>query len=146
MSAEIDITIPDFLLVKNRRPLPKKRRAIVEAWLARGAPSGGERLDYRKPKGLSWDEWDAAQAPIVQLAEERKQTALAKLHAQTAAQPKIPRILGYKGHLVGSRKARVHECHDVEGPDKAVKLGKTLGLKDGTVHSWIKDWAKNAQV
>ena len=97
MNAEIDISIPDFLLVKNRRPLSKKRRAAVDAWLARGAPSGGERIDCRKPKGLSWDEWDAIMA---KQAAEKHAAALARVpllrekygaRAKRAARPKKPR-------------------------------------------------------
>ena len=96
MSAEIDISIPDFLLVKNRRPLSKKQRAAAEAWLARGAPSGGERVDYRKPKGTSWEEWDAI---TVKQAAEKHATSLARVptlrekygdRAKRALRPKKP--------------------------------------------------------
>ena len=140
MSAEIDITIPEFLLVKNRRPLSKKRRAAVDAWLARGVAPRGERTDYRKPKGTSWEEWDAIQAQITQLVEERKQTALAKLRVRTEALPKAPKIPGYAGHQAGSRLEKLHRCYDNDGFAAAVVYGRELGLNETTTKIQTKKW------
>lgn len=75
-SAEIDVSIPDFLLVKNRKPLSKKRRAVVDAWLARGGAAATERSEYRKPKGTSWEEWDAHMA---KQAAEKHAASLARV-------------------------------------------------------------------
>lgn len=55
LGAELDI--PEELRVENRRPLTKEQQARVDAAMAK---AGGqrERLDPRKPKGMSWGEWD----------------------------------------------------------------------------------------
>lgn len=50
--------IPDFLLVKNRKPLTKKQKACVDV-LFKNAHQDVERVDWRKPRSISWEEWDA---------------------------------------------------------------------------------------
>lgn len=133
--------IPLFLQTQNRRPLTPELRAKLDARQRADAGGGAPgRSNFHKPKGMSWEEFDARQALIDAAAEERKHAAIAKLRERAQAQPKAPRVPGYKGHLYGSRKSKVHECCDQEGAAKAIALGKKLGLKDGTVQSWLKSW------
>jgi hypothetical protein len=45
-----------------------------------------------------------------------------------------------RGHRQGSRKSKVRELHDKQGPDAAWVLGKKLGLKEGTLRTWFGHW------
>ena len=47
---------------------------------------------------------------------------------------------GYKGHIAGSRKGKVHALFDKEGADAAWTLGLKLGLKEGTLRTWFRLW------
>jgi hypothetical protein len=47
---------------------------------------------------------------------------------------------GYKGHVEGSRKAKVHELYDKQGAEAAWTLGLKLKLKQGTLRSWFSAW------
>ncbi len=49
---------------------------------------------------------------------------------------------GYRDHLAGSRKGKVHECYDKRGSDAAWVLGKKVGLKEGTLRSWFAAWKR----
>ncbi|QPC43887.1 hypothetical protein HW532_15035 [Kaustia mangrovi] len=51
---------------------------------------------------------------------------------------------GYKGHNAGSRKEQVHKAYDQKGHEAAMKLGQKLGLKDGTLKSWMGTWRRDA--
>src|SRR5262245_4949184 len=45
---------------------------------------------------------------------------------------------GYKNqHVEGSRKGKVHELFDKEGPEAAWTLGLKLKLKEGTLRTWF---------
>lgn len=68
--------IPDFLLVKNRKKPTKAEQARIDAFMGRQS-SEPERVDWRKPKGMPWAEWDAIQT---RAAEERR----AKTEARVA--------------------------------------------------------------
>jgi hypothetical protein len=46
-------------------------------------------------------------------------------------------------HKAGSRKAQVHSVFDSGGPDAALKLGIEMGLKPGTIKSWMGSWKKD---
>src|SRR5262245_53852801 len=50
---------------------------------------------------------------------------------------------GYKGHSAGSRKGKVHELFDRQGPEHAWTLGLKLGLKQGTLRSWFGLWRRS---
>lgn len=134
--------VPLFLQAQNRRPLPKALQDRLDASQKKATDSEHERRDWRKPKGISWEQWDVIQGREEAERIARRDEALTRLHEREAAKPKVPKLPGYKGHLAGSRKGRVHECYDVEGMDKALKLAAKLGLKDGTAFAWIKAWAK----
>ena len=56
-----------------------------------------------------------------------------------AAPGKAP-AKGYKDHIEGSRKGKVHELYDSQGSDGAWTLGLKLGLKQGTLRSWFAQW------
>jgi len=47
---------------------------------------------------------------------------------------------GYKGHITGSRKGKVHELFDKQGPNAAWTLGVKLGPKEGTLRTWFRAW------
>ena len=50
---------------------------------------------------------------------------------------------GYKGeHVEGSRKGKVHELFDEQGPEAAWTLGLKLKLKEGTLRSWFGQWKR----
>ncbi len=54
--------------------------------------------------------------------------------------------LGYKAqHLEGSRKGKVHELFDKQGPEAAWTLGLKLGLKEGTLRSWFGTWRRETE-
>jgi hypothetical protein len=48
----------------------------------------------------------------------------------------------YGTHNEGSRKGKVHELFDKEGPDAAWVLGLRLKLKEGTLRSWLAAWKR----
>jgi hypothetical protein len=50
------VDIPDFCLVKNRKPLTAEQQAKLDTQTVKQQP---ERVDGRKPKGMSWEDWDA---------------------------------------------------------------------------------------
>jgi hypothetical protein len=51
---------------------------------------------------------------------------------------------GYAGHRPESRKGAVHEAFDKQGEEAAKALGLKLGLKDGTLRSWLGTWKRAA--
>ena len=62
--------------------------------------------------------------------------------AKTASMPRKTVGAGYKHHKPGSRKGRVHELFDNEGPEAAWTLGRRLKLKEGTLRSWFGTWRR----
>jgi hypothetical protein len=58
------------------------------------------------------------------------------------AKPTTTRKAGYKDHVVGSRKGRVHEAYDKQGGDAAQALGVKLGLKESTLRTWMATWRR----
>lgn len=46
-------------------------------------------------------------------------------------------------HRPHSRKQQVHDYYKVNGAGASVPFGVTLGLKAGTVKSWIAAWSKD---
>jgi hypothetical protein len=59
------------------------------------------------------------------------------------AKPTATRKAGYKDHVVGSRKGRVHEVYDKQGADPAQALGVKLGLKESTLRTWMATWRRS---
>jgi hypothetical protein len=49
---------------------------------------------------------------------------------------------GYKQHIPGRRKGKVHELFDKEGPEAAWTLGRKLRLKESTLRSWFGQWKR----
>jgi hypothetical protein len=68
-------------------------------------------------------------------------TATKQPAAKKSAPAKAPEK-GYRDHLAGSRKGKVHELHDKQGAEAAWVLGKKLGLKEGTLRSWFAAWKR----
>jgi hypothetical protein len=52
------------------------------------------------------------------------------------------RKAGYKDHIVGSRKGKVHELYDADGADAAFTLGRKLGLRESTLRTWMATWRR----
>jgi hypothetical protein len=52
------------------------------------------------------------------------------------------RELGYGVHKEGSRKGKVHELFNNEGPEAAWVLGLKLKLKENTLRSWFASWKR----
>ena len=105
--------IPLFLQVQNRRPLAPEQRARLDA-LARstGASSSG-RTDYRKPKGMSWEEWDALEAARVLDKKAASYERINELRARAGlpeVAPSVPRARS-AGKLppAGSKAAMIAE-------------------------------------
>jgi hypothetical protein len=46
------------------------------------------------------------------------------------------------GHVEGSRKSKVHQLFDEQGPEAAWVLGLKLKLKEGTLRSWFAAWKR----
>jgi hypothetical protein len=53
---------------------------------------------------------------------------------------------GYKNHVEGSRKGKVHELYDKQGADAAWTLGLKLKLKESSLRSWFSRWGAPAKV
>ena len=49
---------------------------------------------------------------------------------------------GYGAHKEGSRKGKVHQLFDKEGPEAAWVLGLKLQLKQTTLRSWFAAWKR----
>jgi hypothetical protein len=49
---------------------------------------------------------------------------------------------GYDVHKEGSRKGKVHQLFNKEGPEAAWVLGLKLKLKEGTLRSWFAAWKR----
>lgn len=50
--------IPAWLLVKNRTPLTPDQQARLEQVMSQGGHDQPDRVDWQKPKGMAWDDWD----------------------------------------------------------------------------------------
>jgi len=94
-----DGSIPEFLLVKNRKKPTKAEQARIDAFMGRQSAEP-ERVDWRKPKGMSWEDWDAVQARRAEEKHARTQERVAELNekygrnakrAIRALRPKKPR-------------------------------------------------------
>lgn len=59
-----------------------------------------------------------------------------------APQPVQEATMDARGHKEGSRKGKVHELYDKQGPEVAFVLGQKLKLKDGTLRSWFGTWRR----
>lgn len=46
----------------------------------------------------------------------------------------------HKEHAPGSRKGKMHQLYDEQAPGAAWTLGLKLGLKQGTLRSWLSNW------
>ncbi len=98
------LDFPEELRVGNRRPLTPEQQARVDATMARSGAARQERTDPRKPKGLSWEEWDAhlaaEAAPKREAAPEArapKPKRLPKPRREDAYQPAdVIRVLAEK--------------------------------------------------
>jgi hypothetical protein len=69
-----------------------------------------------------------------------KKAATSSSKGEKAQQAKQANTVGYKGHLAGRRKGKVHELFDKQGAEAAWTLGLKLRLKQGTLRSWFGAW------
>jgi hypothetical protein len=69
---------------------------------------------------------------------------MSKVAKKTAPKPPEPEQgAGYKGeHVEGSRKGKVHELFDEQGPEVAWTLGLKLKLREGTLRTWFGQWKR----
>lgn len=108
----------------------------------------GERPIVRWDNGNETEVEEAWVAPIPTEKPPAPPPPPKAAKRSTPREPRQPRteggarVIGYKGHLAGSRKARVHECYDAKGVEAAIQLAADLGLKSGTAWAWAKAWAK----
>ena len=69
-----------------------------------------------------------------------------KLKPKTPSKPvkevTLDNKLDSRGHKPNSRKSRVHELFDTQGPEAAFVLGQKLKLKDNTLRSWFMTWRR----
>lgn len=84
------LDFPEELRVENRRPLTAEQQARVDAAMARSGAARQERTDPRKPKGLSWGEWDAHLAAEATSKREASLERAAELRAKRP--PKAKRL------------------------------------------------------
>jgi hypothetical protein len=61
---------------------------------------------------------------------------------QKASTAAISPELGYGVHKERSRKSKVHQLFDTQGPEAAWVLGLKLKLKEGTLRSWFAAWKR----
>jgi hypothetical protein len=54
----------------------------------------------------------------------------------------MTREQGYGSHKEGSRKSKVHQLFDKEGPEAGWILGLKLQLKASTLRSWFAAWKR----
>ncbi|MBZ0267898.1 hypothetical protein K8I85_07070 [bacterium] len=92
------LDIPEFLLVKNRLPLTPEQHEKLRAQLA-SVDALPETPDYRKPMGMSAEEWAAHEA---RRAEERKIKARNRIAKMLAK--KAPRSLDRHPRTDGKRR------------------------------------------
>lgn len=79
------LDIPEELRVENRKPLPPEQQArLSKVMTAAGGGPKTERVDHRKPKGTSWEEWDAHMAAE---AASRREQSLERVAALRAKHP-----------------------------------------------------------
>lgn len=83
--------IPEFLLVKNRRPLTRNQRSRRASYINHTSQSN-ERIDWRKPKGTPREEWDAYLARKEESERNRTPARVAALKDRYGDRPKIRRI------------------------------------------------------
>lgn len=146
--------LPPFLDAKNRPPTSGRTAAGAPAKPAKPAK---ERVDYRKPKSLSWEEWDAHLAAAERTKRERTAERINKLREDKGLPPvKTPRAksaerranggakreAGYKGHAAGSAAAEIHRVFDERGLDAAIEHGKGLRYNPSTVRRLAEKWGE----
>lgn len=104
---EDSLAIPEYLKVENRKPLTKaQEERLAEA--RGGTQAQAARRDPRKPKGMSWEEWDAH-------VEETARSKRAALDA---------RFAGARESRAAKQKARVPRPRreDAFSPDAVIEV------------------------
>jgi hypothetical protein len=72
------------------------------------------------------------------------QSNAAEVKTQSPDSSPAPTPVGYKGHLPGSRKERVHKIFDAEPNKRNLQsrlIALSLGLQTGTVSKWFTEWS-----
>jgi len=124
--------IPAWLLVANRQPLTAAQAAKCAAWLAGGkvAGNGADRVDWRKPRSLSWDDWDMHLAAQQRATEAKKAERVAALQA-LPPKPPSARAMRRKadGMLDAHHFAKVLGC-EAKLVRRALRTTKALAKPD----------------
>lgn len=112
--------IPKFLMVANRRELSSEQFDRVRATHS-SLRDDKHRFDCRKPKGLSWEEWDAAEAARMGAEREDTIVRISRLRESLGLPPvEIHRI----------RDPSARSGKNLSAGSKAVLIGDML-LRDG---------------
>jgi hypothetical protein len=94
--------IPVALQTQNRKHWPKPIAATV------AATTENERTDWRKPKSLSWEQWDAIQNKAATEAAAKKEDGIATARANAA--PRTPSLRKSNGMLDANYFGKVIGC------------------------------------
>lgn len=87
---EDSLDIPECLKVENRKPLTEAQEKRV-AELARKSGASPRKDDPRKPKGMSWEEWDAHLAAASAAPEQAARARAEAREARAAKKVRAPR-------------------------------------------------------
>lgn len=142
--------LPPFLDVERN---PRKKRTAGDT---RAVKVAKERTDHRKPKGMSWEDFDAWMAR--EEAEKRAKTVerLNKL-LESKGRPPVkekrarakradktngaaPAARGYKGHAAGSAVEAVRMAYDKGGLAAALEAAKGVRYNPSTVRRLAEKW------
>jgi hypothetical protein len=98
--------IPPFLQVQNRRPLTPEAKAKLDETMRKAHPST-ERVDWRKPMGMSFEDWDALQNAQ---ALQRNATNQERFTHLQATKPRVPSVRKAAGMLDAHHFAALLKC------------------------------------
>lgn len=98
--------VPLFLQTQNRVPLTSAQQVRWDEKARAAAGGAPDRSDFRKPKGMAWEEWDALEAAAQAIKRaashersnelrERKGVVVGAAGAPKAPRVKKPALTGY---------------------------------------------------
>lgn len=124
--------IPQFLLVGNRTPPTSEQQERWDRTLRSIGVDRGERVDWRKPRSVSWEEWDALQA---RAAEDQRAATLARVSAlreKYGDAPRVPRSLRIRARGVpGAPPRRRDRVTTTQGGSKTALIAEMMLRPDG---------------
>lgn len=131
--------IPEFLKVKNRKPLtPEQQKKLEERQKTIGEIAEQKR-DTRLPRNIE----PAGLEILKQQQEPSKKDLKAVSTTYKVPATKVPGKL-VKVPREGSRKHTVFTTFKAEGEAAATKKAVALGLAEGTAKSWLGKWKRAA--